>query len=51
MECLIRWYCSRCKSEFTDYAPEHGCLKAECPNCKDKTDYDAIFELETLLVG
>lgn len=51
MECLIRWYCGRCKTEFTDHAPEHGRMKAECPNCKEETDYDQIHELETLQVG
>jgi len=51
LECLIRWYCGQCGTEFTANAPEHGHMKAECPKCKDKTDYDEIFELETLQVG
>lgn len=51
MECLIKWFCERCEKMFTDYAPGHGALKAECPNCKGKTDYEQVYELETLQVG
>lgn len=51
MECVIRWYCGKCHKEFSARAPGHGGLKAECPRCKDKTDYNEIFELDTLMVG
>lgn len=48
MRCLVKFYCSVCKTEYSDWVTTQ---KAECPNCKGKTDYSQVFELETLSVG
>jgi hypothetical protein len=46
---LIRWYCGRCKLEFTEYAKgKHGELKPDCPQCKEHTEFEELFELETI---
>jgi len=51
MKCLIRWYCGRCKKEYTIWTDNLATRKCECPKCKKNTEYDNIFELETLQVG
>jgi len=51
MQCLIKWYCGKCEKEFTAYTDKNGILKPFCPICKTETDFEQIYELETLQVG
>ena len=51
MKCLIRWYCGKCNTEYTAETEVSGSKKCECPKCKEETNYDEIFELETLQIG
>lgn len=51
MRCLIKCYCGKCKEEYTDYTDKTGRLLPACPNCEQETDFEQIYELETLQVG
>ena len=51
MECLLRCYCGICKTEYAGDTTKNGWLLPFCPKCKDKTNFEEIFELETIQIG